>query len=94
MAFCNLIVLLEKYLVPCWYCRENEIYGLGYMAPLFWMSWFLNLTLGNALLLGVWHYERFGGDPQKRSLQNRLVSEIAISGLLGTFHRYISFVKE
>ena len=64
------------------------------MAPFFWMSWFLNLTLGNALLLGVWHYERFGGDPQKRGLQNRLVSEIAVSGLLGTLHNYIAGKNE
>ena len=35
-------------------------------------------TLGNALLMGIIHYERFGGDPQKRSIRNRLTSEIVV----------------
>ena len=35
-------------------------------------------TLGNALLIGIIHYERFGGDPQKRSFRNRLTSEIVV----------------
>ena len=38
---------------------------------------------GNALLWSIFHYERFGGDPQKRGLQNRLVSELVLSALLG-----------
>ena len=35
-------------------------------------------TLGNTLLIGIIHYERFGGDPQKRSFRNRLTSEIVV----------------
>ena len=30
--------------------------------------------LGNFLLLGIVHYEKFGQDPQKRSLQDRLLT--------------------
>ena len=40
------------------------------------IAFFIAGTLGNALLIGVIHYERFGGDPQKRSIRNRLTSEI------------------
>ena len=40
------------------------------------IAFFISGTLGNALLIGIIHYERFGGDPQKRSIRNRLTSEI------------------
>ena len=33
-------------------------------------------ALNNVLLLAIIHYERFGGDPQKRGLGNRLISAI------------------
>ena len=35
------------------------------------LSYFLG-RLGNFLLLGIVHYEKFGQDPQKRSLSDRL----------------------
>ena len=35
------------------------------------LSYFLG-RLGNFLLLGIVHYEKFGQDPQKRSLPDRL----------------------
>ena len=37
------------------------------------------VILSNLLLFGVAHYERFGGDPQKRSLGNRLVFQASFS---------------
>ena len=56
--------------------------------PWLWTSWFITLTLGNSFLVALVHYEWFGGDPQKRSLQNQLVSEVTMAGLLSlnTFH--------
>ena len=36
-------------------------------------------TFGLALWSGALHYERFGGDPQKRSLGNRLISSGVIT---------------
>ena len=42
------------------------------------LAFFVSGTLGNALLLGILHYERFGGDPQKRSVRNRMASETVV----------------
>ena len=42
------------------------------------LAFFVSGTLGNALLLGILHYERFGGDPQKRSVRNRMASEMVV----------------
>ena len=42
------------------------------------LAFVISGTLGNALLIGIIHYEKFGGDPQKRSLRNRLTSEIIV----------------
>ena len=39
-----------------------------------WTSFGFCWTVGLGLLLGLIHYEKFGGDPQKRSLNNRLIS--------------------
>ncbi len=36
----------------------------------------------SVLVLGiVWHYERFGGDPQKRTILNQLIGMLAINNL-------------
>ena len=60
------------------------------MAPLLWTSWLTSLVLGNSLLGAIIHFEWFGGDQQKRGLQNRLVSEMLIATILGIncFHLY------
>ena len=42
----------------------------------------MNWTIGLPMMLGILHYERFGGDPQKRGLGNRLIS-CGILSLLG-----------
>ncbi len=34
--------------------------------------------IGNSLLFGVVYYEKYGGDPQKRTLVNRLISQICL----------------
>ena len=42
------------------------------------LSCVILIILGNFLWFGVIHYEKFGGDPQKRSLTNQLTSHAAI----------------
>ena len=44
-----------------------------------WTSTVIAWTLGSLLMLGIIHYEKFGGDPQKRSLGNRLISSAVMS---------------
>ena len=45
------------------------------------LSYFLS-NLGNILLLTIVHYEKFGHDPQKRSLPDRLFSFNTILGVI------------
>ena len=37
------------------------------------------MTFGSFLWFGIIHFERFGGDPQKRSISNHIISYIATS---------------
>ena len=45
------------------------------------VSYFLS-NFGNILLLSIVHYEKFGHDPQKRSLPNRVFSFSTILGVI------------
>ena len=49
---------------------------------LLWISVIILAIFGNLFLGIIWHFERFGGDSKKRSLQNRLASQIIIASLL------------
>ena len=49
---------------------------------LLWISVIILAIFGNLFLGIIWHFERFGGDSKKRSLQNRLASQIIIACLL------------
>ena len=40
------------------------------------------LLFGSIFYLGIVHYERYGGDPLKRSIQNRMISTTAITALM------------
>ena len=40
------------------------------------------ILFGSIFYLGIVHYERYGGDPLKRSIQNRFISAIAITALV------------
>ena len=42
----------------------------------------ISTLFGNGFLGTIWHFERFGGDPQKRSLHNRLASQIMVACML------------
>ena len=54
--------------------NKYEIYFWSYMA--------ISTLFGNSFLGIIWHFERFGGDTQKRSLQNRLASQIIVACIL------------
>ena len=47
-----------------------------------WASIGICSVLGNIFLAAIWHFERFWGDTQKRSLQNRLASQLVIACML------------
>ena len=49
-----------------------------------WLVNIVSFTFGNLLLLSILHYERYGGDPQKRSLGNRLAADMCLAILLCT----------
>ena len=57
----------------------DERHTYGYFL---WTSIIIQTFFGNFLLGAIWHYERFGGDSKKRSLQNQLASHIIIACLL------------
>ena len=41
--------------------------------------------LFSILYLGIIHYERYGGDPLKRSIQNRMISAAAFSAFMMSY---------
>ena len=45
----------------------------------------LTMLFGSILYLGIIYYERFGGDPLKRSIQNRMISATAFSALMMSY---------
>ena len=47
---------------------------ITYYDTLLWTFALINWTIGLSMMMGILHYERFGGDPQKRGLANRLIS--------------------
>ena len=53
--------------------NEGGVSGMWALV-LLWALFPLTTMVGNGFLIAVIHYERFTGDPQKRSLHNRLAS--------------------
>ena len=44
------------------------------------------ILVGSGSLLGlIWHYERHGGDPQKRTILNQLIGLFAVDTFVGNF---------
>ena len=57
------------------------------------LSYFLS-NLGNLLLLGIAHYEKFGQDPQKRSLSDRVLSfNIILTFVISVIHNNIVIIR-
>ncbi len=42
------------------------------------------LVLSIGPMGGLWHYERFGGDPQKRTILNQLIGVLALNSLVAS----------
>ena len=62
---------------------KEELLNVGHKyGTLLWISVIVLAIFGNIFLGVIWHFERFGGDSKKRSLQNRLASQIIIACLL------------
>ena len=57
-----------------------------------WTAVFFNFVLVLPLMAFFGHYERFGGDPQKRSLGNRLISHYILAGMLETIARLAAII--
>ena len=61
----------------------------------YWTCDVLIILLGIPLNIGIIHYEWFGGDPQKRSLSNRMTTSFIIANCVaGTIeHIYTGIVR-
>ena len=76
------IISINYTLIECIYNKKAPKYDPTTIADFdayFLISSAICWTLGTALWSGVLHYEWFGGDPQKRSLGNRLISNGVIT---------------
>ena len=57
---------------------------------IYWTLTAVIFTIGIPLNLGILHYERFGGDPQKRSLTNRILSRCGYIAICFWFSDFIN----
>ena len=69
--------------------------SLKYFDSLFWIMTIFLVTILLPLNLAIIHYERFGGDSQKRSLGNRFTSHALIFLVICSFslQTFIGFVR-
>ncbi len=68
------------------YCRGLPEFDSDQHAGLKWsliVNYLLILSVGNCLHVGVIRFELYGGDPQKRGLDNRLLSIISYNIMFG-----------
>ena len=64
---------------------DKQDYELHYFSKIdLYIEFFLTL-IGNGLSLVVINYEQFGGDPMKRGIENKFISSLAITQIVGTF---------
>ena len=60
---------------------EKEVYFNFKMAMIVFAL--TTLFLGTIALGCIWHFERYGGDPQKRTILNQLIGLLALNNLFG-----------
>ncbi len=53
---------------------------------------FLIQIFGNPLCLAIWSYERFGGDPQKRTILNRLMGDLVRQAIYANMTSLATFM--
>ena len=51
-------------------------------------------AINNLLMLAIIHYERFGGDPQKRGLGNRIISAMLWSTLFSSDAHFLTLFSQ
>ena len=75
--------------------QEIPIQSLMIFDIFFWTCDALIIILGIPLNIGVVHYEWYGGDPQKRSLSNRMMSSFAIAQCTAgvTLHTFAGMMR-
>ena len=89
--------LIEKCQVNVTQHWSNEIpiQSLRIFDIFFWTCNALIIIFGIPLNVGIIHYEWFGGDPQKRSLSNRMTTSFIIANCVaGTIeHIFTGIVR-
>ena len=60
-----------------------------YLDMFYWVEALIMILVGMPLNMGMVHWEIYGGDPQKRSLFNRLSSSSIISNISAGFSIHI-----
>ncbi len=88
MAVCVIIETENKEFmssnISCNHHNVENIDDPAYFAFRMWMIAFIGATVClSVIVLGiVWHYERFGGDPQKRTILNQLIGMLAMNNMV------------
>ena len=74
---------------------EVTRFQLYYFDIAYWIWAFVILLLGIPMNFGIVHYEWFGGDPQKRSLTNRIISSYVIANTTAgvTMHIFTAAIR-
>ena len=65
--------------------EEKDEYELHSLTKIDFYLEFVLTLIGNVLTLIIFNYERFGGDPMKRGIENKLISSLAMTQITGTF---------
>ena len=60
-----------------------------YLDIVYWASAAVMILVGIPLNFGLVHYEIYGGDPQKRSLVNRMISGSVIANISAGFSIHV-----
>ena len=60
-----------------------------YLDIVYWTSAVVMIVIGIPFNFGLVHYEIYGGDPQKRSLANRMISSSVMSNISAGFSIHV-----
>ena len=74
---------------------EVTSFQLHFFDIAYWIWAIVILLLGIPMSFGIVHYEWFGGDPQKRSLTNRIISSYVIANTTAgvTMHIFTATIR-
>ena len=66
---------------------ENISHKTGIIVKIILVVTFIMANIGNTMLLGVIHFEKYGQDPMKRSFPDRMFANVC------WLHIYVSFIN-